>query len=76
MTTEYVALPAPPTPEIVAALCALGGEVSVTAQRGEDARGVPRVVLTLTHPDPQRVASARQAVLRECQRLRLRAIVV
>lgn len=76
MTTEYVTLPTAPAPEVVAALCVLGADVSVTAQRGADARGVPRVVLTLTHPDPERVASVRQAVLRECHRLGLRAIVV
>lgn len=78
MTTEYVTLPAPPPPGVLAQVCAAGTEAGalITSQRGEDLWGRPRVVLALTHPDAAGVAQARQAVLRECLRLRVRAFVV
>lgn len=76
MTSEILTLPQAPAPDLLAALLAPEQTVHVEVRRGLDAQGGERVQLTLSHPDPEAVAIARQALLERCQRARIRAFVV
>lgn len=73
---EYVTLPQPPDEAILAALLDVPGGARLTLERGQDAAGQPRAVLTVAHLDPEVVARARQNLLRACLARGVRAFVV
>ncbi|GGJ60643.1 hypothetical protein [Deinococcus aquiradiocola] len=54
----------------------LQGGALVRAHVGEDASGRPRTRLSVQHPDPRTVAAARDALIREGRRQRLRVFLV
>ena len=76
MASELVTLPAAPAEDVLTRLLAGEPLAELTARRGQDAAGRERVQITVTHPDPEVVAGARQALLRRCLAERVRAFVV
>lgn len=76
MASELVTLPAAPADDVLGALLTGEAVAELTAHRGLDAAGRERVQITVSHPDADVVARARQALLQRCQASRVRAFVV
>jgi hypothetical protein len=76
VASELVTLPVAPAEDVLTRLLAGETLATLTTHRGRDAAGRKRVQITVSHPDPEVVAGARQALLRRCQAERVRAFVV